>query len=182
MANEEIQRSIDAFLQRRIYSKLDSPTLAGIEDDRLEQAIADFVIGRAEAQRADVAEVLASLEAAFSHVYATWITEAEVFNGGFNQYFFNSSGALAEQAAAGYAAIGAPEREAVVREAMARLAERAADLAPTWSERTLEAFSASYELDVFGDLDQAFYALDGVEDASRLRIAYIRAHPDELTA
>jgi len=180
--DEEMRRSIEAFQNRPIFTALDPQILAGIEDERLEQAIIDFVVGRAEAQRVDEAEVLGSLNAAFSHVFATWTVEAEVFNGGFNQYFFNSRGRLAEQAAAGYAAMGAPEREGIVREAMRRRAEHAPVLASAWSERTLEAFSASYDLDVFEGLDPAFYALDGVEDASRLRIAYIRAHPDELTA
>lgn len=173
---------IDLFRNRRTYTALDPEVLAAIDDDWLEQAIIDLVVQRAAARSVEVADELADLPVAFSHVFATWITEAEVFNGGFNQLFFNSSGRLAEQAAAGYAAIGAPERERIVREAMARLAEHGDELAPAWSERTLSAFSASYELDIFGELDAAFYALDNVEDGSRLRLAFIRTHAEELTA
>jgi len=177
-----MRRSLDAFLNRRIYTALDPMILAAIEDGRLEQVIVDYVVGRAEAQGVEVADLLPQVDLAFTHVYATWITEAEVFNGGFNQYFFNSNGRLAPEAAAGYAAIGAPEREHIVRTAMQRVLENSASLAPAWSQRTLEAFSASYELEIFGDLDQAFYALEDVENASKLRVAFIRAHPEELTA
>ena len=180
--NEEIRRSIQAFQNRPIFTALDPATLAGIEDERLEQAIIDFVVERAQARELDMADALADLHPAFSHVFATWTVEAEVFNGGFNQFFFNSSGLLAERAAGGYAAIGAPQHEGIVREAIRRRDEHAPALASAWSERTLEAFSASYELDVFEGLDAAFYALDGAEDAARLRVAYIRAHPEALTA
>jgi hypothetical protein len=180
--SDETRRSLDAFLNRRMYPALDPTILAGIDDDALEQAIIDFVLERAGSQGLEVADMLTSLNPAFSHVYATWITEAEVFNGGFNQYFFNRSGRLAPQAAAGYDAVGAPARERVVREAIQRVIENSPALAGVWSDRTLEGFSKSYDLQIFGDLDQAFYALDNVENGPQLRVAYIRAHPDELTA
>jgi hypothetical protein len=180
--NDEIRRSLDRFLNRRIHTTLDPAIVASIEDDRLEQAIVDFVVERGGARGVEVADVLGGLDPAFSHVYATWITEAEVFNGGFNQYFFNSSGRLAPEAAAGYAALGAPMREHVVRTAIQRLADHSESLAPAWSQRTIEAFSASYELEIFGDLDRAFYDLDEIENGPKLRVAYIREHPVELTA
>jgi Domain of unknown function (DUF4375) len=180
--DEELRRSLEAFRNRRIYPDLNPMILATIEDEWLEQAIVDHVVGRAEAQGVEVADLLPQVDLAFSHVYATWITEAEVFNGGFNQYFFNSTGRLAPEAAAGYAAIGAPEREHIVRAAMQRLLDNSASLAPAWSQRTLQAFSASYELEIFGDLDRAFYAQEEIENASKLRVAFIRAHPEELTA
>jgi hypothetical protein len=182
IVSDEPRRSLDAFLNKQIYSALDPAIIAAIEDDGLELAIVDFVAGRANARSLDVNAVLAGLNPAFSHVYATWITEAEVFNGGFNQFFFNDSGRLAPEAAAGYSALGAPRREQVVRTAMQRLLDRSVSGVPPWSERTFEAFSASYAEGIFTDLDQAFYALDEVEDGPQLRVAYVRAHLDELTA
>jgi hypothetical protein len=47
---------------------------------------------------------------------------------------------------------------------------------------TLAGIEDAQQLDVFGDLDQAIYALDGVEGGSRRRIEFIRAHPEQLAA
>jgi len=61
-------------------------------------------------------DVLDGLSAGFRAVYSTWWVEAEVNNGGLNQYFWNSSGEFARDAVAGFDRIGVP--------AMARLMER----------------------------------------------------------
>jgi hypothetical protein len=180
--NEDIRRDLDEFISRPTYPALNPMILGAIDDERLEQAIADYLWGRAQALGVDVTRVLSHLDLAFSHVYATWITEAEVYNGGFNQYFFNSSGRLAPEAAEGYVTIGSPERALIVRTAMERVLGHSETLASAWSERTLEAFSESYKLEIFADLDEAFFAMDDVENASELRVAFIRAHPEAFTA
>ena len=179
--NEDVRRTLDEIINRPKYAALNPTTLAAIENERLEQAIVDYLWGRAEALGVDITGVLSQLDPAFSHVYATWITEAEVYNGGFNQYFFNSTGLLAPAAAEGYAAIGSPERALIVQTAMERVLDQSATLASAWSERTLEAFSASYKLEIFADLDEAFLAVDDIENVSERRVAFIRAHPEAFT-
>jgi hypothetical protein len=92
--DEEMRHRVEAVLQRPVYATLDPQIMAAIDDEQLERAVIDFVLEHAKARELDEAEALDELDPAFSHVYATWMTEAEVFNGGFNQYFFNSSGRL----------------------------------------------------------------------------------------
>jgi hypothetical protein len=48
---------------------------------------------------------------------ATWC-QAEVRNGGFHQFFFNTTGVLAPEALAGFRAIGLPEWASLLEEAM----------------------------------------------------------------
>lgn len=51
-----------------------------------------------------------------------WWLEADVFNGGFHQYFFNSSGDGAPSALVALDALGAPLTAGILREALSQLA------------------------------------------------------------
>src|SRR5688572_28591093 len=64
---------------------------------------------------------LSSAEQVFLSV---WELEAEVNNGGFNQYFFNSTGDRARGAPAALRSIGASNAAAIVDRALASFAQR----------------------------------------------------------
>ena len=51
-----------------------------------------------------------------------WWLEAEVLNGGFHQYFFNSAGDGALRAVAALDTLGAPSTAGILREALSQLA------------------------------------------------------------
>ncbi len=55
------------------------------------------------------------------HLYAMHWCVSEVCNGGFHQFFANSTGVLAPEAVDGFKAIGLPKTAALIAEAMARL-------------------------------------------------------------
>ncbi|WP_164512740.1 DMP19 family protein [Caulobacter vibrioides] len=55
------------------------------------------------------------------HLLATHWLQSEVHNGGFSQFFSNSTGVLAPEAVAGFRAIGMPRSADLVEEAMAWL-------------------------------------------------------------
>ena len=57
------------------------------------------------------------------HLYALHWLHLEVFNGGFWQFFFNSTGVIAPEARDGFAAIGMPEVADCVTAAMTRLGD-----------------------------------------------------------
>ncbi len=58
-----------------------------------------------------------------AHLFALHWCASEVCNGGFHQFFFNSTGVLAPEAVAGLKAIGMPQTANVVAEAMASFGE-----------------------------------------------------------
>ena len=58
-----------------------------------------------------------------AHLFALHWCASEVCNGGFHQFFFNSTGVLAPEAVAGFRAIGMPRTAAVVVAAMASFGE-----------------------------------------------------------
>src|SRR5229473_4498562 len=54
-------------------------------DDKLEQLIVDAVINRIGKDDEHKREIIVSMPKGFRFIYATWLLEAEVNNGGFNQ-------------------------------------------------------------------------------------------------
>jgi hypothetical protein len=109
-------------------------------------------------------------------VYATWWVDAEVNNGGLNQYFYNPSGKFRVEALAGYKLIAATEHEKLMAEAIKVYNSIEGKLKQQQEKGTLKAFSDSYKDNPLNKLDDQFYKLK--EDVSALRVKFIREHAD----
>jgi hypothetical protein len=101
------------------------------------------------------------LPEAAGHLLAVWLCDAEVCNGGFHQFFFNSTGVLAPEAAEGYRAAGLAECADLVEAAIARFDEpyprnRAARQAVL--ETLKRPGKKRAEWDPFGELDDRYFA------------------------
>lgn len=176
--DDSIQKALDDFKNREIYTTLDVNTLRTIPDDNLEQAIVDYVIHKLELG-SDEDVVLGSLSDGNRALWLTWIVEGEVNNGGFNQYYWNTDGKHSVEAVTSFEFFSASQHAALMREANAVRKEEAATIKEFEEENTLEAFSDSYSESKLGPLDDKFYALS--EDLSALRISKIRAAPELFT-
>lgn len=174
---KELQQRIMEFRNRKIYTEFDPEILASIPDEKLEQAILDYVIDKSKNPRTELADI-SRLSAGFQIVYSTMMLEAEVDNGGFNQYFFNSSGKFADIALRSLKELNAVEYIDILQNAMAVHAKEKGNalLQKLFARRSLQAFSDSYKLTSLDECDRAFYAVK--TDLSQLRISYIREHPD----
>lgn len=175
----EFERSMAEFDRRRIYDQLSLEILGSIPDDLLEQAVVDLVLERiGTSPGQDPATVLAGLPGGFRDVYSTWVVEAEVDNGGFNQLFWNAPGWLPKDAAAGFERLGLVELARLVDAGIAIHQQDSARLAALKAEGTLEAFSRSYDERPYAGLDLAFHARG--KAVSLARIAYVRSHPERF--
>ena len=98
-----------------------------------------------------------------------WGLEADVNNGGFDQYFFNSSGDQAWFAPAALKSIGAHLMAAIVERANAKFGEAGP---PRDSDERQEALLGLTDADeeVWEALDQEFYAYP--DDVSALLVAH----------
>lgn len=121
-------------------------------------------------------ELLRTLSRGQLIVWGTFLVEGEVNNGGFNQFFWNSSRGDVRLAREAYEALGATEFLELLDEAVERRDAATERLGPYAERGTLEAFSDSYSEAVFDDLDRRFLGLDS---APRL-IEYIRNHVEEF--
>ena len=173
---DEVARMLAEFENRKRYSVLDVETLGSIDDDHLEQAIIDYIDYKVAGRYEDEYRIVTGLSKGFQAIYATWWVEAEVKNGGFHQYFWNSSGQFAMEAIEGFNAIGAPAMAGVMEDAVRMAIAEMPEMNKFREEGTIEAFAESYEHTNLGTLDTRFDEQD--DDLSSLRIAYIRRNPE----
>lgn len=125
---------------------------------------------------ADAVDFVRSLSPGLRMVWGLFMLEGEVNNGGFTQFFWNSSRHYVPVVREGCTLIGAHEHLGLLEEALAVHEEHRGRLGELKDANTLEAFSASYDPDVFHELDTRFFELDSMP----LQLAFIREHPDEF--
>lgn len=176
--DDEMESSLRAFANRQIHSRLDSAILRAVPDAEVEQTIVDYVITKLDADPTREAEVVRTLSPGVRATYLTWLVEAEVNNGGFNQYYFNSAGKFASETVDAFEYFDATELAALMKEANAVRASEEAEMAKFSERGTLEAFSESYEHTRLGPLDARFLRLS--ENLSELRVARIRRTPEQF--
>jgi hypothetical protein len=153
--------------------------LAKLPDNQLEKAVIDQVL-LAIGQRFDrEAEIVAEQPEGAQMVYATHYLEAEVMNGGFNQYLWNTDAKLAGLALRGYETFGAKGQAEVLKKAIALFPKERERLKSFQQRDTREAFAESYEKSPLDPLDTAFYDIDEKDSPSPRRIRFIRQNPEK---
>jgi hypothetical protein len=171
---EMLERTLAAFNSRTKYEGFDLETLRSIKDEHLEQALLDYVFDKLNQNPSGASEVVDSLSSEFQAFYFSWLVEAEVLNGGFNQYFWNSSSEFAEQTPAALEVIGDPKAAEIMREALRIAVAELPGVVKYRSAGTLQAFSESYKHTKLNELDQPFS--ERAAFFPELRLAYVRAH------
>jgi len=177
---EKILNSVDDWKNRKIYKVLTKEILDSIPDDELEQIVFDNIyeiIGDDYKNELTNIKKLTNGQQGF---WSTWIIEGEVNNGGFNQFYFNSSGQYAKMAEIGFKTIGAEKYAELTSRANNIYAENKERL-EEFDDGTMESFSESYKDNPLNKLDDEFYELENTEKISDLRIKYIREHITEFT-
>ena len=177
-ALQQAKATFEALENKKVHAAIDSKTLGSIADAEVEFALIDLIYERQAAWRDDEEAFLAAQPPGRRALYLTWVVEAEVNNGGFNQYYYNTDGKFAAQAVEAFEYFGATRHAALMKEANSVREAEKAEMAKFKDAGTLEAFSESYEHSKLGPLDDRFYAVG--EDLSRLRVARIRRTPAEF--
>jgi Domain of unknown function (DUF4375) len=106
-----------------------------------------------------------------------WELESEVNNGGFEQYFSNSTGSLAPDVVNALTAVGADQMAAITQSAIDEVGE------VQWSDDAARKAAISHlsstALKHLQCLDQAFYRYP--DDLTELLYRYVHEHRDEIT-
>jgi hypothetical protein len=172
----ELLRSIDEFNNRKKYSAFDVATLRSIKDEHLEQAILDYIFSKLDAVPQRRYQALFELSRGFQVVYLSWLVEAEVMNGGFNQYFWNSSGEFADSTPAALVELGDLPASELMKHATAIAIAEIPTMRKFRQTGTLESFSESYKHTGLNELDTPF--CKRAEFFPSLRVKYIRSHEE----
>jgi hypothetical protein len=146
------------------FRNLTPELLAQLPHEEVPFAVQQHVLMRIQGDVEREPDILASLPAGTRGVHAALVLDAEVKNGGFNQFFWNSSHHIAAYALEGLDYIGAQEHAALLRSAFQSATSERERLMPYHVEGSLEAFSASYREGVFEDLDTRYYSLPELTD------------------
>jgi len=163
------------------FRYLTSALLAKLSADDVANVIVQHVeLKVSERGEEDRDEVIAELPSGTKAVYATWLVDTEVNNGGFNQYFYNPYGELAGIALAGYELMGATEYAAVMRAAIATREAERETMKRFYESDDPDAFSESYDHTALGEVDQRYYALgDRIYD---VWATFVRERPEAFTS
>lgn len=174
---EKMKSLIEDFQNRPIYKELTSDILQSVNDDDLEQVIFDNIYEQLGDDYAKEYQNLQKCSKGQQAFFVTWIVEGEVNNGGFNQFYFNSSGQYAEMAVEGFALFGATKYVDLMKRANKIYSENEERL-KSYDDGTIESFSESYKDNPLNALDDEFYEL--TEPLPDLRIKYIRENISEF--
>jgi len=140
----------------------------------------EFVIAMTEhlAEKTHYGEDLSVLSEAERIFYITQALEMEVNNGGFSQFFFNSSGDFSNELVDAFTAIGAIKTVAICQKAIDAFGR---DIPVDRYERQeMLAELESDELDaILGECDDAFYAYE--EDLNELNYAFVMKNKEQFT-
>lgn len=153
-------------------------TLQNTPDDRLESVIIDAAINAIGGLYDWEYEVVQAWPIGLRMLYTTWEVEAEVNNGGFDQYFWNTEGMFSQMALKNFRLVGAKQYASLLERAIAVEKEVAAIMKKHEDEGTLDAYLESQQDSRWDTLGSEFYSLK--EDLSALRVKYIRSHLDEF--
>ena len=140
----------------------------------------EILINLSEAERTKFGKEEFALQTLPQKVFSSiWAVESEVNNGGFSQYFLNSSAETAAFVADALETIGAPSTAAICRRAIGCAFPDG--LPPTPEEISSVAAEFSEELSAKLDaLDTEFFAYPN--DLTELLYAYVSSHPEEFGA
>lgn len=126
-------------------------------------------------------ELAADMESQeFDNIMCAVELHAEVINGGFNQYYYNSDGERAERAENTFVKLGAMQIANVVKRANKQYATNRDELHSIW-DGTMKSFSYGYKEKIFNDFDDEYYALmKNDKQLYTLIGTYIKQHPADF--
>ncbi|MFN7564543.1 MAG: DUF4375 domain-containing protein [Prosthecobacter sp.] len=166
--------------QRPKWRHITAETLAAIPDDELEIAIFDIVWALPIKSLDQSLTTLSELGNGYQTVYTTLQLETEVSNGGFQQYFHNSTRHYFPMAREGYHRLGLTTLVQIADAAKAAYDEELA-LRPSQAEspdEQLDEFMSRYEDSKVDSATDRFYAEKKAAKAART--TYIRQHPEQF--
>lgn len=116
----------------------------------------------------------------FDEIMCAVELHAEVTNGGFNQYYYNSHGERAERAESTFTKLGASQIADVIKRSNEQYAACRDELHSIW-DGTKKGFADSYKKKNFDVFDSEYYA--SMKDEKQLYTligTYIKQHPQEF--
>jgi hypothetical protein len=162
------------------FRSLTSRQLLEMSDGELELQVYDALLNTME--KAGVRNLESALPLLTSGQRALCITmnvDGEVNNGGFNQYYYNTSPDEVALGEGSFRLIGAYQYADIVKEADSVHNQIKGQL-DAENNGSLESFSKSYENNPLSSLDDKWYQMSALEPFNNIMVKYIRSHTSEF--
>ncbi|HEY4322433.1 MAG TPA: DUF4375 domain-containing protein [Mucilaginibacter sp.] len=176
---EEILKSVENFKNRPIYKVLTAEIIDRTPDDQLLQVIFDNLCEKLPKDYSKTYTSILSFSEGQQIIYVIWLLAAEVNNGGFNQYYFNSSGKFRKLVPDALRLINAGKFVDLMTRANL-IFETENEKITKHQDGTLEGFSESYKDNPLNALDKKFYELDKNDQLDKLQVQFIRKNKIEF--
>ncbi len=177
--NETIKSTIHDFANRPIHKNLTGQIIDTTSDAKLLQIVVDNLTEKLPEDYTNEYQTVLGWTKSQQAIYIIWSLEAEVNNGGYNQFYVNSSGQFAELAPEALKLIGAFKFSDLTARAN-KLYKKENDKIIKHQDGTLKGFSESYDDNPLNKIDDEFYSLYKKEDLYQLQIDYIRNHKEDF--
>lgn len=176
---EQLAKSIEDFKDRPIYKKLTREIIDKTSDQNLLQVVLDNLSEKCAADYKKEYATVMSWNKARQAIYLIWLLEAEVNNGGYNQFYVNSSGQFYKYLPDLLKLVGANKFADLTKRAN-DIYEKANEQITQHQDGTIEGFSKSYDDNPLNKCDDEFYNLYSSENLQQIQIDYIRKHKLEF--
>ena len=170
----QIKKSMQAFQDKtNAFKSLKSSEIADVSDDDLTPAVMSWIWGLIGDEWDYPCEIILDLPHPCQFVYSCRTIIDEVYNGGFNQLYFNPSAMFSKLAEEGFSDIGTEKLADIMRQAN-DISEKVKPKLEEYDDGTAESFVKSYDECFFNKLDQLFYDELETCDFDNLLVLYIR--------
>lgn len=176
---EQLTNSVESFKSWPIYTELTEEIIDTTSDDNLLQLVFENLSQKQPSDYKKEYETVMSWNRSRQAIYIIWMLEAEINNGGFNQFYFNPSGQFYKHIPEALKLVGATK--------FADLTDRANETFEKENRKitkhqdgTLEGFSKSYDDNPLNKFDDEFYNLYKTEHLQQLQVDFIRKNEKEF--
>jgi hypothetical protein len=170
---EQIANSIEAFKNRPIHKELTEQIIDTTSDSNLLQVVFDNLAEKQAVDYEKEYETVISWNKSRQAIYMIWLLESEVNNGGYNQFYFNSSGQFYKHLPEALMLVGANKFADLTKRANETF-EKANPKITQHQDGTVEGFSKSYDDNPLNKFDDEFYDLYKTENLYQIQLDFIR--------
>lgn len=176
---ELLANSVEAFNNRPIYKELTEQIIDTTSDNNLLQVVLDNLSKKQPVDYEKEFETVMSWNKYRQAIYMIWALEAEVNNGGYNQFYSNSSGQFYKHLPEALRLVGA-YKFADLTERANKTFEKEYEKITKDQDGTIEGFSKSYDDNPLNDFDTEFYELNEKENLQQIQVKFIRKNKKEF--
>lgn len=159
--------------------KLTQQIIESSSDEELLDLVIDDLAHRRPVNSEEVYPAVISWNEARRVFYIIWLLDAEVNNGGFNQFYYNPGGRFYQYLPEALKRIGADGFAELMNRANETFEKDYIKISQD-QDGTLEGFSNSYEDNPLNAYYNEYYDLSVGTDLLQLLVDYVRTHPAEF--